>query len=148
VLKNLWGLRTWLSLAYVVLGLPFGILTFTVTVVGLSLGVGLIPLFLIGLVVLWVTVLLVRGMAVMERARAALFFDSRPAGSPARARRRGQRPAPGLAPAHVAGHLEGDRLLLAPAADRHGLLLAGGHAVVGRPRGGAAPGVRICTAWW
>jgi len=75
VLRNLWGLRTWLSLAYVVLGLPFGILTFTVTVVGLSLGVGLIPLFLIGLVVLWVTVLLVRGMAVMERARAALFFD-------------------------------------------------------------------------
>ena len=50
MLKNLWGLRTWLSLAYVVLGLPFGILTFTVTVVGLSLGVGLIPLFLIGLV--------------------------------------------------------------------------------------------------
>ncbi len=75
MLKNLWGLRTWLSLAYVVLGLPFGILTFTVTVVGLSLGVGLIPLFLIGVVVLWVTVLLVRGMAVMERARAALFFD-------------------------------------------------------------------------
>jgi signal transduction histidine kinase len=75
VLKNLWGLRTWLSLAYVVLGLPFGILTFTVTVVGLSLGVGLVPLFLIGLVVLWVTVQLVRGMAVMERARATLFLD-------------------------------------------------------------------------
>jgi signal transduction histidine kinase len=75
VLRNLWGLRTWLSLAYVVLGLPFGILTFTVTVVGLSLGVGLIPLFLIGLVVLWVTVLLVRGMAVMERGRATLFLD-------------------------------------------------------------------------
>ena len=75
MLKNLWGLRTWLSLAYVVLGLPFGILTFTVTVVGLSLGVGLVPLFLIGLVVLWVTVQLVRGMAVMERARATLFLD-------------------------------------------------------------------------
>ena len=75
MLKNLWGPRTWLSLAYVVLGLPFGILTFTVTVVGLSLGVGLIPLFLIGLVVLWVTVQLVRGMAVMERARATLFLD-------------------------------------------------------------------------
>jgi signal transduction histidine kinase len=75
VLKNLWGLRTWLSLAYVVLGLPFGILTFTVTVVGLSLGVGLVPLFLIGLVILWVTVQLVRGMAVMERARASLFLD-------------------------------------------------------------------------
>jgi signal transduction histidine kinase len=75
VLKNLWGPRTWLSLAYVVLGLPFGILTFTVTVVGLSLGVGLVPLFLIGLVVLWVTVQLVRGMAVMERARATLFLD-------------------------------------------------------------------------
>ena len=75
MLKNLWGLRTWLSLAYVVLGLPFGIVTFTVTVVGLSLGVGLVPLFLIGLVVLWVTVQLVRGMAVMERARATLFLD-------------------------------------------------------------------------
>ncbi len=75
MLKNLWGLRTWLSLAYVVLGLPFGILTFTVTVVGLSLGVGLVPLFLIGLVVLWVTVQLVRGMAVMERGRATLFLD-------------------------------------------------------------------------
>ena len=75
MLKNLWGLRTWLSLAYVVLGLPFGILTFTVTVVGLSLGVGLVPLFLVGLVVLWVTVQLVRGMAVMERARATLFLD-------------------------------------------------------------------------
>ena len=75
MLKNLWGMRTWLSLAYVVLGLPFGILTFTVTVVGLSLGVGLVPLFLIGLVVLWVTVQLVRGMAVMERARATLFLD-------------------------------------------------------------------------
>ena len=75
MLKNLWGLRTWLSLAYVVLGLPFGILTFTVTVVGLSLGVGLVPLFLIGLVVLWVTVQLVRGLAAMERARATLFLD-------------------------------------------------------------------------
>ena len=75
MLKNLWGPRTWLSLAYVVLGLPFGILTFTVTVVGLSLGVGLVPLFLVGLVVLWVTVQLVRGMAVMERARATLFLD-------------------------------------------------------------------------
>ena len=75
MLKNLWGLRTWLSLAYVVLGLPFGILTFTVTVVGLSLGVGLVPLFLIGLVVLWVTMQLVRGMAAMERARATLFLD-------------------------------------------------------------------------
>ena len=74
MLKNLWGLRTWLSLAYVVLGLPFGILTFTVTVVGLSLGFGLVPLFLIGLVVLWVTVQLVRGMAAMERARATLFL--------------------------------------------------------------------------
>ena len=75
MLKNLWGPRTWLSLAYVVLGLPFGILTFTVTVVGLSLGFGLVPLFLVGLVVLWVTVQLVRGMAVMERARATLFLD-------------------------------------------------------------------------
>ncbi len=66
--------QTGLSLAYVVLGLPFGVLTFTVTVIGLSLGFGLIPLFLLGLVVLVAMSYLVRGMATMERARAATFL--------------------------------------------------------------------------
>jgi signal transduction histidine kinase len=75
VLKNLWGLRTWLSLAYVVLGLPFGIVTFVVTVVGLSLGVGLLPVFLSGLLLLVAMVYVVRAMAMMERARATLLLD-------------------------------------------------------------------------
>src|SRR4051794_11621830 len=79
----MWGPRTWLSLAYVVLGLPFGILTFTVVVVGLSLGLGLLPVFLLGLVVLWATVHVVRGMAAMERGRARLFFDVDLPGRPA-----------------------------------------------------------------
>ena len=82
VLKTMWGPRTWLSLAYVVLGLPFGIVTFTVTVTGFALGFGLIPLFLLGLVILWAMAYVVRGMAVMERGRATLFLDVELPGRP------------------------------------------------------------------
>jgi signal transduction histidine kinase len=69
-------------LAYVVLGLPFGIATFTVTVTGFALGFGLIPLFLLGLVILWAMAYVVRGMAVMERGRATLFLDVELPGRP------------------------------------------------------------------
>ena len=82
VLKTMWGPRTWLSLAYVVLGLPFGIVTFTVTVTGFALGFGLIPLFLLGLVILWAMAYVVRGLAVMERGRATLFLDVELPGRP------------------------------------------------------------------
>jgi signal transduction histidine kinase len=82
VLKTMWGPRTWLSLAYVVLGLPFGIVTFTVTVTGFALGFGLIPVFLLGLVILWAMAYVVRGMAVMERGRATLFLDVELPGRP------------------------------------------------------------------
>jgi signal transduction histidine kinase len=82
VLKTMWGPRTWLSLAYVVLGLPFGIVTFTVTVTGFALGFGLIPVFLLGLVLLWAMAYVVRGMAVMERGRATLFLDAELPGRP------------------------------------------------------------------
>jgi signal transduction histidine kinase len=51
------------------------IATFTVTVVGLSLSVGLLPAFLLGVPVLVATVYVVHGMAVMERNRAKLFMD-------------------------------------------------------------------------
>ena len=71
----MWGPPTWWSLAYVVLGLPFGIVTFTVAVTGLATGLGLVPLFLLGLVVLWVTVQVVHWMGGVERARATLFLD-------------------------------------------------------------------------
>jgi signal transduction histidine kinase len=83
MIRRLWGKQTWLSLAYVVLGLPFGILTFTITITGLSLGVGLTPLFLLGLVVLVGTAYLARWMGVVERGRAALFLDAQLPGRPA-----------------------------------------------------------------
>jgi signal transduction histidine kinase len=51
------------------------IATFTVTVVGLSLSVGLLPAFLLGVPVLVATAYVVHGMAVMERRRASLFMD-------------------------------------------------------------------------
>lgn len=67
--------RPLLELAYVSLGMFFGILTFTVTVTGLALSIGLLPAFLLGLPVLVGTVYVVHGMAVMERRRAGLFMD-------------------------------------------------------------------------
>ena len=43
--------RTWSSSLHLVLDLPFGIAWFVITVVGLSVGVGLVPFALVGLVV-------------------------------------------------------------------------------------------------
>jgi signal transduction histidine kinase len=70
-----WVGRPLLELAYVSLGMFFGILTFTVTLTGLALSVGLLPAFLLGVPVLVATVYLVHGMAIMERRRAMLFLD-------------------------------------------------------------------------
>jgi signal transduction histidine kinase len=70
-----WVGRPLLELAYVSLGMFFGIVTFTVTVTGLALSVGLLPAFLLGVPVLVATVYLVHGMAIMERRRAMLFMD-------------------------------------------------------------------------
>ena len=72
-------LRRWvgeplLELAYVSLSLFVGIVTFTVAVTGLALGVGLLPLFLLGLPVLLGTVYVVHGLAWFERTRAAVFL--------------------------------------------------------------------------
>lgn len=70
-----WVVRPLLELAYLVVGLFLGIITFTLTVVGLALSVGLLPAFLLGVPVLLGTVYLVHGLAVMERGRAALLLD-------------------------------------------------------------------------
>jgi signal transduction histidine kinase len=70
-----WVGRPLLELAYVTLGLFFGVITFTVTLTGLALSIGLLPAFLLGLPVLVATVYLVHGMAIMERRRAMLFMD-------------------------------------------------------------------------
>jgi putative sensor protein len=55
---------------YLVLGLPLGIATFTFAVTGLSLAAGL-AITLLGIPVLLLTLLAVRGIAWVERGRAA-----------------------------------------------------------------------------
>src|SRR3954469_3366965 len=70
-----WVVRPVLELAYLVLGLLLGVLTFTVVVVGLSLSIGLLPVFLLGVPVLVATVYVVHGFAVMERRRAEVLLD-------------------------------------------------------------------------
>jgi len=67
---------------YLVLGLPLGILTFTVAVTGLALGAGL-AITLAGLPVLLATLLAVRAFAALERTRAGWLL-----GVPIRGRER------------------------------------------------------------
>src|SRR5919201_1083884 len=74
--------RLGLDTLYLVLGLPMGILTFTVVVTGWSLSLGL-AITLIGIPVALLTVALSRGLASVERHRAALVL-----GAPIRARYR------------------------------------------------------------
>ena len=65
--------------AYLVLGLPLGILTFTIVVTGLSLSAALL-----GIPVLVVTLLAARALAAFERKRAELLLGLR---TPSRERR-------------------------------------------------------------
>ena len=66
--------RTWSASLHLLLDLPFGIAWFVIVVVGLSLGVGLVPLALIGLVVLAVTVFAGRIIGIVERAHAGALL--------------------------------------------------------------------------
>ena len=59
---------------YLVLGLPLGIVTFTLAVTGLSLAAGL-AITLVGIPVLVLTLLAARWIAKLERARAGLVVD-------------------------------------------------------------------------
>ena len=59
---------------HLLLDLPFGIVWFVVIVVGLSLGVGLIPLALVGLVIVAVTVYAGRVIGIVERTRAGALL--------------------------------------------------------------------------
>jgi hypothetical protein len=67
--------RTYRALAYLLLGLPLGILDFTIVVTGFSLGLGLI-VTLLGIPVLVVTLLVVRSLAVLERGLAVSLLDA------------------------------------------------------------------------
>src|SRR5579875_1405372 len=77
--------RTWGELAYALLGLPFGVAFFTVTVVGLSLSAGLAVTF-VGVPLLAATGLLSRALADgMRRAGNWLVGSTLPAPKPFRA---------------------------------------------------------------
>ncbi|HAW11954.1 MAG: sensor domain-containing protein [Candidatus Dormibacteria bacterium] len=66
--------RTWLSTIHLLAGLPIGIATFTVVITGLSLGIGLLPLFLIGIPVLSATIWVATASGQVERTRFALLL--------------------------------------------------------------------------
>jgi signal transduction histidine kinase len=75
-------LETWAELAYLLLGLPVGIVTFTVIVTGAVTGVSLL-VTLVGIPVLVATAYADRGLAWVERRRAALVLG-RPIPDPRR----------------------------------------------------------------
>jgi signal transduction histidine kinase len=78
--------RTWLAFTHHVTGLVIGLVTFTVAVTLLALGVGLIPLMLLGIPILGLTARGAGWFARFERARFALFLGTRIVSWPADAR--------------------------------------------------------------
>ncbi len=74
--RPLFQARTWKETLHLIIDLPLGIAWFTIIVTGISLGVGLIPLMLIGLVVLFATLQFVRVVSAVERARAKALLDT------------------------------------------------------------------------
>jgi hypothetical protein len=67
--------RTWRVVAYLLLGLPLGVLGFVLLVTGISLGLGLL-VTLLGIPVLVVTVLVARTLASFERRLAWSLLDA------------------------------------------------------------------------
>jgi signal transduction histidine kinase len=59
--------------AFVAIGLPFSIVTFVVIVVMSALSVGLLPVFLLGVPLAWLTLVVSRGLGRLERSRAAAY---------------------------------------------------------------------------
>jgi signal transduction histidine kinase len=78
-----WATRLGLDTTYLLLGLPAGIIAFTVVVTGWATALGLAITF-IGLPIAMATIVVSRGMATAERWRAALVL-----GEPIRGRYRG-----------------------------------------------------------
>ncbi|CAM5253119.1 histidine kinase [Streptomyces spiroverticillatus] len=69
VLRAPFEARAWRELTYVLLGLPLGIVGFTLAVTSLSLGAGLLVTF-IGIPVLAAGLMALRGLGAVERGRA------------------------------------------------------------------------------
>src|SRR6516225_11767065 len=93
LIRDLVSARTWLAMTQHLAGLFIGLVVFTVFTVGLSMGVSLLVLALVGLPLLGVTVWLAHWFAQAERARFTLLAGVRiPAWpSPASPRRAGFR---------------------------------------------------------
>ncbi len=66
------------SAAYVATGLPAGIITFVVVVVMSAVSLGFSPLFLVGIPFTWVTLMIVRGFARIERHRIGSLLEPIP----------------------------------------------------------------------
>jgi signal transduction histidine kinase len=69
--------ETWVATVHLLTDLPMGMVVFIPTLLGLTLSLGLLPLFLSGLLVLVVTGWMANGLAVMERGRFALILGVR-----------------------------------------------------------------------
>jgi len=76
--------RTWLGSLFLLLDLPLGIAWFTIVIVGLSVGVGLVVVALTGLFVLAATVFAGRMIGIVERARAKALLGLEVPPPPAR----------------------------------------------------------------
>jgi signal transduction histidine kinase len=76
LLRGLVSARTWLAFTHHLAGLVLAIVSFTLVVTGLALGVGLLPLALAGLPVLGLTTRFADGFAAVERARFALLLGA------------------------------------------------------------------------
>ena len=69
--------QTWLATIHLLANLPVGLVMFVPIVVGVTLGLGLIPLFLLGIPVLWLTLGLAELFARFERGRFAVTLGER-----------------------------------------------------------------------
>ena len=67
--------RTWKETLYLLLSMPVGIVTFVVLVTGLATGAGLL-ITLLGIPIIWLTFVLARSLADLERMRARVFLDA------------------------------------------------------------------------
>ena len=70
--------RLFRAAAHVAIGLPVAIVTFVVIAVMTALSIGLMPVFLLGIPILWLTLMVSHGLARLERSRAGAFRDTIP----------------------------------------------------------------------
>jgi signal transduction histidine kinase len=68
--------RTWLAFIHLLAGLVIGLVSFTVVVTGIGLGIALLPVFLVGIAVLVAVIWLAGLFARAERARFALLLGA------------------------------------------------------------------------